>query len=267
MADLYKQYLKAVLTGGTDVDLLTENVKIVFVDTADYTVDLTNHDFLADIPAGARVATSGNLTGKGFNILNFDAADISLPGVTGDTFEAIVGYIDTGSEATSRLVWYDDSIAATTPNAGAINVVFNASGIFSLTGAGNLYPRTLLAGMTGTSINVLTSDIKAVCVDAADYTADLTNDDFLADITGAGRVATSANLANKTFTGVAFDADDFDIAGVSGDTFEEVIFYIDTAVESTSRLLYRKTTGAGLPFSPNAGQISFTINASGVFSL
>jgi hypothetical protein len=266
MADLYKQYIKAALTGGANVDLLTGNVKVVLVDLADYTVDLTNHDFLDDIPSGARVATSGNLAGKGFNVLNFDASDITISTVSGDTVEALVGYIDTGVAGTSRLVWYDDSISTLTPNGTDVNLVFNASGIFSLP-AGNLFAQTLKAGMTGTSINILSGNVKIVAVDAADYTANLTNDDFLADIAAGGRVATSANLASKTFTGVTFDAANVSITGVSGDQFEEVIGYLDSGSESTSRLLWRMTSGTGLPFTPNGGQIDFTWNGSGIFSL
>lgn len=266
MADIYKQYLKAALTGGANVDLLTGNVKVVLIDTADYTLDLTNHDFLDDIPAGARVATSGNLSGKGFNVLNFDSDDIAITAVTGDTVEAVVGYIDTGVEATSRLVWYDDGIAQLTPNGTDVNVVFNASGIFSIP-AGNLFGRTLVAAMSGTSINVLTSDIKIVFVDNADYTANLTNDDFLADIPAGGRVAISGNLASKTFTAVSFDADNISVAGVTGDQFEEVIGYIDSGAEATSRLLWRMTSATGLPFTPNGGQIDATWNASGIFTL
>ena len=266
MADMFKLYLKAVLTGGSNVDLLTSDVRIVFVDTDDYTVDLTTHEFLPSIPAGARIATSGNLQSKSFNILNFDAADITLNNVSGDRFEAFAGYIHTGTEATSRLVWFDDGISGLTPNGTDVNVVFNASGCFTIP-AGNFYARTLIAGMSGTTINMLTDNIKIVGVDAADYTANLTNDDYLADIPAAARVATSANLASKTFTGVTFDADNISIAGVTGDEFEEIVAYADSGAESTSRLLWRMTAGTGLPFRPNNGQVDFTWNASGIFSL
>ncbi|MEZ5935814.1 MAG: hypothetical protein R3F54_28675 [Alphaproteobacteria bacterium] len=266
MADLYKLYLKAVLTGGSNVDLLTGNVKVALIDTADYTVNLSTDEFLDDIPGAAIVATTGNLSSKGFNALAFDAADASISTVSGDTVEALVGYIDTGVAGTSRLVWYDDSISTLTPNGTDVNVIFNASGIFSIP-AGNLFAQTLKAGMSGTAIDILTSNVKIVAVDAADYTANLSNDDFLADIAAGARVATSANLANKTFTTTSFDADNISISGVSGDQFEEVIGYIDSGAEGTSRLVWRMTSGTGLPFTPNSGQIDFTFNGSGIFTL
>lgn len=266
MADLYKLFPKAALTGESDVDLLSGDVKIIFIDEDDYTVDLSTDEFLSDIPAGARVAISPSLTSKTFTALAFDAADVSLGSVTGDEFEAIVGFIDTGDEATSRLVWYDDSITPQTPNGTTITVAFNAGGIFSLP-AGNLFAQTLKAAMTGTSINILSSDIKLVFVDAADHTADLTNDAFLDDIPGGARVATSGNLGSKTFTALAFDAADLVVSGVTGDEFEEVIGFIDSGNEATSRLLWRMTTGSGLPFTPNGGNVDFIPNASGIFSL
>ncbi|MGI9419911.1 MAG: hypothetical protein ACR2RA_18965 [Geminicoccaceae bacterium] len=129
---LYKPYKSAAMSGGANTDLLTGDVKAVLVDAADYTVDLDNHDFLADIAAGARVATSGNLASKTFASNAFDAADFSFTTVSGDPSEALVYYIDTGVEATSRLVLYVDTATGLpiTPNGGNIDVTHNASGIF-----------------------------------------------------------------------------------------------------------------------------------------
>lgn len=131
---LYKIYKQAAMSGGANTDLLTGDVKVVLVDNADYTVDLDNHDFLADIAAGARVATSGNLASKTFTGGAFDAADFTFTSVTGDPSESLVVYIDTGVEATSRLVVYIDTATGLpiTPNGGDIDVTWNASGIFEV---------------------------------------------------------------------------------------------------------------------------------------
>ena len=114
---VYKPYKQAAFSGGANTDLVTGDVKAVLVDTDDYTVDLDNHDFLADIPAGARVATSANLASKTFTGGAFDAADFTFAGVTGDPSEALVYYIDT---ATGLPI---------TPNGGDIDVTHNASGL------------------------------------------------------------------------------------------------------------------------------------------
>jgi len=55
--------------------------------------------------------------------------------VTGNTVEALVIYVDTGSAATSPLVAYIDTSVTglpVTPNGGDITVTWNASGIFAL---------------------------------------------------------------------------------------------------------------------------------------
>lgn len=133
MAGLYKLYLAAAASGGSNVDLLTGNVKILFVDSADYTVNLTTDQFLDDIAAGARVATSGNLASKTLTTVAFDAADITVAGVSGDQFEQVIGFIDTGVEGTSRLVWQMDSGTGLpfTPSGGGITSQWSGSGIFS----------------------------------------------------------------------------------------------------------------------------------------
>ncbi len=134
--------------------------------------------------------------------------------------------------------------------------------------ANGLYKPYKQAAMSGgVNTDLLTGDVKAVLVDATDYTVDLDNHDFLADIAGGARVATSANLASKTFTGNAFDAADFAFATVSGDESEAIIYYIDTGVEATSRLMAYVDTATGLPITPNGGDINVTHNAAGIFQV
>jgi hypothetical protein len=135
MANLiYPKYKEALLNGDVNIELDGSNVKAVLVDLADYTYNAAD-DFLADIAAGGRVATSGNLASKTTTNGTFDAADFTFTAVTGDPCEALVIYIDTGSAATSRLVaYYDTGVTGlpVTPNGGDINVTVNASGFFTL---------------------------------------------------------------------------------------------------------------------------------------
>lgn len=120
--------------------------------------------------------------------------------------------------------------------------------------------------LTGAN-NLSTDNIKAVLVDSADYTVSASDED-LADIAAAARVATSANLSSKTVTGGVFDAADVTIAGVTGDSIEAVVLYVDTGTESTSRLIAYLDTGfTGLPITPNSGDIIIQWNASGIFKL
>jgi hypothetical protein len=131
---IYPKYKQALIDGASDVALDTGTVKAILVDLADYTYS-DAHDFLDDVPSGARVATSGALASKTITDGTFDAADFSFTAVTGDVSEALIIFIDTGNEATSRLVaFYDTGVTGLpiTPNGADINVAINASGLFSL---------------------------------------------------------------------------------------------------------------------------------------
>lgn len=120
------------------VALLTDTIKAVLVDSADYTYANT-HDFLDDVPSGARVAT-GTLASKtstfSSNVWTFDAADLTLSAVTGDQSEIVIVYKDTGVESTSRLLLKLDLASAVTPNGGDIVLQWNASGLGTITCTG-----------------------------------------------------------------------------------------------------------------------------------
>ena len=110
-----------------DVDWSLDTIKCVLVDTADYTVNLTTHEFLSDVPLAARVATSSAFTVKTSDNGIADAADITFTAVSGDTSEALVIYKDTGDAATSPLIAYIDVATGlpVTPTGGNIDVTFD----------------------------------------------------------------------------------------------------------------------------------------------
>lgn len=85
-------------------------------------------------------------------------------------------------------------------------------------------------------VNLVTADVRAQLIDTADEVY-LATDNFLSDITAAGLVGTAVALANKTVTNGVFDADDTTIPAVSGDSVEAVLLYINTGVNTTSRLI------------------------------
>ena len=129
---IYPKFKEQALQGG--VNLASGNIKAVLVDLADYTYSAA-HEFLSDVPAAARVATTGNLASKTFTNGTFDSADPSFTAVTGDVSEALILFIDTGTAGTSRLIaFYDTGVGGLpfTPNGGDINVTVNASGWFAL---------------------------------------------------------------------------------------------------------------------------------------
>jgi hypothetical protein len=123
---LYDLGRKAFLDGG--IAILTDNIKVVLVDTATYTVNLATDEFLSDIPAGERVATSTNLSSKTSTAGVFDAADVTFTAVTGDVSEALVIYKDTGTEGTSALIAYIDTATGlpVTPGGSDVTVTWDA---------------------------------------------------------------------------------------------------------------------------------------------
>ncbi len=131
---IYPKYKEAAIGGGANTDLLTGNIKAVLVDTNDYTYAST-HEFLDDIPAGARVATSGNMGTKTVTNGTFDCSDFTWTAVSGDESEAIVWYVDTGVEGTSRLINYMDTNQTNlpvTPNGGDITYQVDDAGVFTI---------------------------------------------------------------------------------------------------------------------------------------
>lgn len=128
MSAKYSKYKQSLLDS-TAPDLTTAAVKLVLIDSADYTIDLTLHDFLDDIPALGRVAISGALTGKTITDGVFAAADLApaFATVTGDPSEYVAMFVDSGLVGTSPLlaIWDVATGLPVTPNGGDINVTFD----------------------------------------------------------------------------------------------------------------------------------------------
>lgn len=86
-----------------------DTIKVVGVDTASYTFS-QSHEFLSDIAVGARIVTSPAFTGKTLTAGTLDADDIPTMGPGTGSVKALVVYKDTGSAATSPLLFYVDSV-------------------------------------------------------------------------------------------------------------------------------------------------------------
>jgi hypothetical protein len=132
---LYDKGRQKFLEGG--IAILTDTIKAVLVDVADYTVNLATHEFLSDIPLAGRVAISPALGTKTSTAGVFNAASTTWPAVTGDQSEAVVFFKDTGVVGTSPLIAYVDSASSglpVTPNGGDITLNFDtgANKIFKL---------------------------------------------------------------------------------------------------------------------------------------
>jgi hypothetical protein len=132
---MYTKGLQSFLEGG--IAWLTDNIKVVLVDSAAYTPAVTTHQFLSDIPSGARIATSANLAGKTSTGGVAGANNAVFTAASGVQSEYAVIYKDTGTAATSSLIYFMDTMTGlpVTPNGGDITLAWDTgpNKIFKLT--------------------------------------------------------------------------------------------------------------------------------------
>lgn len=121
--------------------------------------------------------------------------------------------------------------------------------------ANALYDKGREAFLSG-SIAWGTDTIKAQLVDTGVYTANLTTDQFLSDITVGARIGTAATLASKTATAGVADAADISVTGLtSAPSIEAIVIYKDTGSAATSPLIAYIDTATGLPVTAGATQV------------
>ena len=110
------------LDGG--ISWSSDTIKLVFVDHGVDTPLPSSDQFLSDIGAGARIATSGAFASNTSTAGVANAANVTVSAVTGAQFESIVIYKDTGSAGTSNLIAFIDTATGLpcTPGGGDIIV-------------------------------------------------------------------------------------------------------------------------------------------------
>ena len=130
---LYPKWKEQLLQFTTNNNLSAGTVKVALIDTGTYTYSSTDQFWTA--ASAASVGTPQTIGSKTFTNGVFDGADVTFTAVTGNSVEALVIWIDTGTPATSPLVAYIDTSVTglpVTPNGGDISITWNASGIFAL---------------------------------------------------------------------------------------------------------------------------------------
>jgi hypothetical protein len=128
------------------------------------------------------------------------------------------------------------------------------------------YKEAILSG--GANTDLVTGTVKVALVDTGTYTYSAAHD-FLNDISGV--VGTAITLAGtKTTTNGTFKTSTATqtFTAVSGSTAEALIYYIDTGVAGTSRLVYYDDEATGLPVTPNGGDVTLTVDTTnGIFTI
>lgn len=123
---IYDKAAESFLKG--EIALLSDDIRLICVDSADYTPNTASDQYLTSIAAGGRVGVSGALQNKAIANRAFDADDITITGVSGDQFEYVVVYKHTGADATARLIAIFDSGTGLpfTPSGGDILIKFDS---------------------------------------------------------------------------------------------------------------------------------------------
>lgn len=108
-------------------------------------------------------------------------------------------------------------------------------------------------------IDLINDTIVAYAIDTADYTFDAAHED-LADLPVAARVAVSGALSGKTLVDGVFDSDNPTLPSVTGDEFEAVVLYDQTADKLISYF-------DGYTVTPNGNNIDLNVDAGGWYTL
>jgi len=104
---VYKKAKEAILNG--QINFSSNQFKLLFVKTANYTASESSHEFLSSVANNAIAATSSAISGVTNALGVIDADDMSVYLQANTTFEAIILFQSTGNPATSRLLFYIDT--------------------------------------------------------------------------------------------------------------------------------------------------------------
>lgn len=139
MSKLYNSGLGAIVDG--TITWSTSTVKALIVSSS-YTFD-DNHEFVSDITNEVTNATGTGyarktLTGKTVTVdqandrVVFDASDVTYTDVeTNETWDAVVLFLESGNDATSKLICFieiDDLVT----NGSDASIVWASTGIFRI---------------------------------------------------------------------------------------------------------------------------------------
>jgi hypothetical protein len=120
--------------GQTDLD--TDDIRMFLYDEGADARNLADQD-VADIIAGARIASSPNLTSKTVGTVAdgvFDHADEVFTSVTGSSVESLVYWEFNATETLAPLLWVLDSWTGlpVTPNGGDITAAPHVNGVINI---------------------------------------------------------------------------------------------------------------------------------------
>lgn len=131
---LYELGVKAIMGG--DIDLINDNIYAMLIDSNEYTANLSTDENQDDIPDDAQIAEVA-LTGKTLDVSVFRANDaVFLSVATGQNVDAVVIFLNTDYEDTSKLIAYIDNAGEFPITTDGTNVTIvwdtGSNGVFKL---------------------------------------------------------------------------------------------------------------------------------------
>lgn len=235
---VYPKFRVALLTGVIPENLATADLVAVLAGSA-YVVDPVNDEFLADVDAGDRVATSAVMAGKTFTGGAFDADDALFTAIApGAECDHLLTVLDTGDAATSVLMSYAVGVGYT-PSGMTPKAVWDARGVWTLAagddGTNVIYPKMLEALCAKTFTGGLPAqDLKlALCTDGG-YTYSASHQ-YMSSVT---RIADSdAVTGTRVEAGGVLRADAVRFESVTGGDVTKAVLYVDSGTDATSAVV------------------------------
>ena len=134
--------------------------------------------------------------------------------------------------------------------------------------ANTVYPKAL-GTLADAGVNLSSAPLKALAVQSPQaYNA---ANQFVSDLTAADIIVRSATLTSVTTTNGVITSANFTLpACTTGKTIIAVVLYHDSGVDSTSDLLAwidHDSGGSAISQLCNGGDVSVSVNASGLFSI
>lgn len=294
---VYAEYLLNAPLGVEGQKWDSDTFKVMLIKTG-YTPDFDLEDFVNDISTNRKDGTTDqSLSAEVINIdttnkeVEFDAVasvTFTAVGATGGNVIGVVIYMEPASaptDATRRLVAYNEFTAPVVTNGSDIQVDFAADGIFKITYAtgdvSTMYAQGIKRLFSNTeTIDWDTDTIKAALIKnensfapTQDTHATLTDVvianhrmDGTSDITLGG--TSKAPTKDTTNNEIEFDVDPAVITWnsvASGKTVIGVLIYKDGATDTDRKVIAYGKFASGL--ATNGSNIQVTFHADGVFTL
>lgn len=120
-----------------------------------------------------------------------------------------------------------------------------------------LYDKAVSRFMTA-GIDMINDPIECALLCDGSYSVDITADEFLSEIP-VDEIVSKTLITGKTISGRrSFDADDLVFPSVSGQTVTQLVIVKSTGIADSSPLIAYYDDVAGLPLTPNGGDIIVT---------